>query len=313
MPAPAIVPNPQVIHTMEIQLLKNLRNLTISFEGSELTAIMGVNGSGKSTILHALTCCFKPIPGYARTDWKFSSFFTPTSEYLWQGSSFILHHSYRIGAVSHNNVSTHYCKTTDRWAPKYERRPTRHTVYIGIDTCTPRIEQEKAISLIHFTTTSPLNNDTARSVKQMAGIVMNRCYDGYHLHTTKTGSVYLGVEYNGRRYSQLSMGAGEQRIFKILGEVFSAPKYSLILIDEIDLLLHTDALKRLILIIKERAQEKKLQVVFTTHSQTVIEMSDLVNIRHIHQTPLLTLCFNETKPDTIFRLTGMQFVLSRFL
>lgn len=42
------------------------------------------------------------------------------------------------------------------------------------------------------------------------------------------------------------MGAGEQRVFKILSALYSVPKYSLVLIDEVDLLLHTNALRRLI-------------------------------------------------------------------
>ena len=42
------------------------------------------------------------------------------------------------------------------------------------------------------------------------------------------------------------MGAGEQRVIKILQTAYSAYQYSLILIDEIDLLLHVDAFRKLI-------------------------------------------------------------------
>ncbi|HFC9432888.1 TPA: AAA family ATPase, partial [Vibrio cholerae] len=42
----------QVIHSMKVQNLKNLIDLEISFDSSPITAILGPNGNGKSTILH---------------------------------------------------------------------------------------------------------------------------------------------------------------------------------------------------------------------------------------------------------------------
>jgi len=102
------------------------------------------------------------------------------------------------------------------------------------------------------------------------------------------------------------MSAGEQKIFLLLEKVFRSMKYSLILIDELDLLLHDSAMKNLIKVISERAESYNLQVVFTTHRESILELSDLINIRHIFGTSEKTLCFNETKPDAINRLTGTQ-------
>lgn len=111
---------------------------------------------------------------------------------------------------------------------------------------------------------------------------------------------------DGLRYSALSMSAGEQKVFYILEKVFRATKYSLILIDELDLLLHDQAMKKLIEVILERAEDKNLQVIFTTHRESVLELEDKINIRHIVCRSGKTLCFNETKPDAINRLTGVQ-------
>ena len=38
--------------------LKGLKNVTLNFE-KRLTAIMGVNGSGKTTVIHALACAYQ--------------------------------------------------------------------------------------------------------------------------------------------------------------------------------------------------------------------------------------------------------------
>lgn len=105
------------------------------------------------------------------------------------------------------------------------------------------------------------------------------------------------------------MGAGEQRVLEILSAVFNAPRYGLILIDEIDLLLHTAALKQLIGILFQRAQDKSLQIVFTTHREAILELKDMVSIKHIHTVravPPKTYCFSNTKPDALRRLTGQQ-------
>ncbi len=102
------------------------------------------------------------------------------------------------------------------------------------------------------------------------------------------------------------MSAGEQKVFMLLEKIFRAGKYSLILIEEIDLLLHDLAMRNLLKIIVKRCEDKNLQVVFTTHRESILELSDVINIRHICATPEKTLCFNETKPDAINRLTGKK-------
>lgn len=47
---------------------------------------MGVNGSGKSTILHALACSYSPYE--KGENYKFSYFFTPNPDASWKGSCF---------------------------------------------------------------------------------------------------------------------------------------------------------------------------------------------------------------------------------
>jgi ABC-type dipeptide/oligopeptide/nickel transport system ATPase subunit len=215
----------QYLKKVNFELLKNLKNVEIDFSGSRLTAIVGINGSGKSTVLHALACCYKPLNIDLNIDYKFSQFFTPTPNSIWQGSRLTMCHDYRIDRVFHENVSTVYSKISDRWSPKYERRPSRNIIYLGINSCVPTIEAEKQMSYISYSTTN-LTDDISRQIKEKAGFVMNRDSSYYNLHTSSKRS-YIGVEHNNTSYSSLSMSAGEQRIFKIISEVFKAPKNSL--------------------------------------------------------------------------------------
>lgn len=281
--------------------LKNLKDVTIDFEDKNITGIFGVNGCGKSTIIHSLLCLFKPTDEDThRANYKFSQYFTHTSLSKWIGSKFKICHSYRDGQTESQNVTRTYSKA-DRWKPRYDGRPSRNVYFIGINTCVPEIEIEKSTSMIRLNGIL-LNDQISNLIKTKAEYILNRTYNEYNDYTGWRKH-YIGVKSNDISYSSLSMGAGEQRVFKILNTVFKACDYSLIIIDEIDLTLHTDALNRLLNVLVSRAEEKHLQIIFTSHREEITKRDD-INIRHIHQTTEKTLCFNQSTPDCIKRLTG---------
>ena len=280
--------------------LKNLKDLEISFDEKPLTAILGPNGCGKSTIIHALSCINASVSiPYQTTNHRFSKFFTPITHSLWKGSEFKVFQYYKDGGKEYNSSTTF--KKESRWEPRYTTRIERYVSYIGIDTCVPSIEREKREGKINFQT-NPLNDNLSNRVKRIAGEILNREYTIYNEHTT-SNKKYIGVNYKNIDYSSLSMGAGEQRIFFILSEVLKAPNNGLILIDEIDLLLHQDALIKLLDQLNKIAKDKNLQIIFTTHAQEILSL-DFIAVRHILQTEKKTLCFTSTKPDALQRLTG---------
>ncbi|KWU25783.1 AAA family ATPase [Burkholderia cenocepacia] len=297
----------QVTHSLIIKKLKGISSLDeIRFDEKPLTAILGPNGCGKSTILHALACCYKPPKDSDQQNWRFRDFFTPTTDATWAGSSLEMVHSHRDGAIEFLNGITEYCKNADRWSPRYANRPERHVRFIGIKSCVPRIEEETNTSAITYQTEAHADADL---IMAKMGAVFNRAYKELNIHRVHARRQYPGLALDGTRYSSLAMGAGEQRVLEILSAVFNAPKYGLILIDEVDLLLHTAALTQLINILFQRAQEKSLQIVFTTHREAILELKDKVSIKHIHTVktePPKTYCFSNTKPDALRRLTGQQ-------
>ena len=295
----------EILHSIQIENLKNLRNITIDFDKTQyLTAIMGVNGSGKSTILHALACSFKKPAGTEfGEDRRFPYFFTPTTNSQWLGSNFTIKYSFRENEKKHNNLEKNF-KKTDRWT-RYEKRPIREVCYIGIDSCVPTIEKEKYTSHITFLENEGEPEGIYRDVLEKAAGILNKNYVSFFIQRSLFGGRYNSVEINDIKYSELSMGAGEQRLFKILEKVFRAPKYALILIDELDLLLHPNALKKLLKVMHDRASLKNLQIIFTTHSPMIAnEEFSFLGVRHIHQIRDRTFCFNDTKPAALERLTG---------
>ena len=292
----------QVLKKIKIENLKGLIDLEIDFTEKPLVAILGPNGIGKSTILHAIACVNNPVTG--TVNHRLSEFFTPTTHSIWTGSSFTVFQDYRDGANVTTDHSTNFRKQVGRWAPRYVKRIERYVSFIGIKTCVPIIENETQQSRIQFNTT-PLTDAISNRVRQLAGAILNKTYNSYNIHNSGLSKRYIGVSTGTIHYSSLSMGSGEQRIFYILSEVIKAPNYGLIIVDEIDLLLHHDALFRLMETLNTIAIEKNLQIIFTTHSQALLNL-DFIAVRHLYQTPTKTLCFNQTKPDALQRLTGTQ-------
>jgi hypothetical protein len=77
------------------------------------------------------------------------------------------------------------------------------------------------------------------------------------------------TQQNNNIYSGFHQGAGETTIIELL-EV-EIPRYSLVLIDEIESSLHPRAQRRLIRDLAEKCRVNELQIIMTTHSPYVLE------------------------------------------
>lgn len=291
------------ITNLRIDRLKGLKDVDIPIQRG-LTAIMGVNGAGKSTVLHALACMFSP-PVEAGKDsgkgenYKFPFFFTPNPDASWQGSRCRLTY---FDENTQSETTRTYEKIHDRWMPHYDSRPKRHVFYLGISSGLPEIEREHQTSYIDYAT-EEFSDKLSGRIISAASEIMQKDYQSLTSHRTHRKEL-IGVHTaSGITYSSLSMGAGEQRLVKILTTVFHAEPYSLILIDEIDLLLHCNARKRLIRKLSELAERKNLQIVFTTHSQEIGELAAYTGIRYLYHTREKTLVYDHITPDIVYDLS----------
>src|SRR5690606_39169256 len=154
--------------------------------------------------------------------------------------------------------------------------------------------KEKRQARINYST-EQVPAGVVEKILQKASYVLNKVYETMNTHTAGNKE-FIGVVSQGLQYSAISMSAGEQKVFYILEKLFNARNYSLILIYEFGLLLHDLAFKRLIEVIVEHSVAKNIQVIFTTHRESVINTKEDINIRHIITKGGKSLCFNETKP-----------------
>jgi ABC-type lipoprotein export system ATPase subunit len=294
----------QHLKQLAVATLKNLVDVEIDFTKSLVTALMGANCSGKTTVLHALACAFSPLtedgPNY-----KFPQFFKPTSDSLWSGSDFTVHYGQRVGAMEYPDLQQRYGKASDRWTPRYDRRPKRYVKYVMIRDSVPEVETLNVNAMIHYTKTNQ-TGPISIEIRENAGKILNRKYD--QLHTVNYqwgGRASMGVSLGSLTYPALSMSSGEQRVFRILEAIFSAPKYALILVDEIDLFLHQDALQRLLEITKEHCNSQKKQLIFTTHFPPVAKMYGDISVMSLHRTPDRTVVWDGYSLEALRHITGI--------
>jgi len=180
-------------------------------------------------------------------------------------------------------VRREYRKVTDRWSPRYDNRPKRDIFYLGIDSGLPEIEKERQTSYIDYRTNISEDRLSER-IAAAASDILHKDYQRLTNHKAKNKQFFGVHTLSNITYSALSMGAGEQRLIKILTTVYHAAPYSLILIDEIDLLLHSNAQKQLIKKLSELAERKNLQIIFTTHSLEIGRLTNLIDIRYLYHT-----------------------------
>lgn len=294
----------QKLLRLEVRKLKSLQNMEIDFSSSPLTAIMGGNCCGKTTILHALACSFGPL-NKDKTGYKFPQFFKPNTDSLWKGSDFSVHYEQRIGKEQQKS-EIDFTKIQDRWSPRYERRPLRYVDFLMIRDSVPEVETFGLNTMVHYTKKS-LITPADDEIRTAAGIILNKSYENYHEVTYQHGKkLSIGVSSGTITYPALSMSSGEQRVFHILKTIFSAPKYSLLLIDEIDLFLHQDALSRLLAIVRDHCAKNNKQLVFTTHFPPVANMYADIAVKMLQATPAKTIVWNGYSPAALGDITGIE-------
>ncbi len=286
----------QSILKIEIHEAKSLKGLVVPFKKEGLTAILGPNGSGKSTILHLLACGYNPTVQNG-TDFRYPSFFLPVSypdnsRYSWEGTSFTYYYD-----LNSQERTLKVSKSTSRWM-RYDKRPKRWVSYIGIETCVPDIEKEKLKSHINYVYLSEMSS----GILDDARYILRKDYAECQVCRRRDKRTNKRVKVGSTLYSSLSMGAGEQRVFTILEAVDKAEPYGLILIDELDLLLHQSSLKRLIEKLASRAKNKNLQIIFTVHNQFTLTCPE-VDFRHILHKQDKCYCLAGNDPQALEQLT----------
>ncbi|AUY66883.1 AAA family ATPase [Klebsiella pneumoniae] len=304
---------------IQIQSLKGISNCIINFPADKkVTAIMGMNGSGKSTIIHALACCYKPRTVTSKENNRFSDFFTPHEDNNWRDSGFTAY--FYVGTLNNqgnriifeptpapdDTFTQLYSKVT-RWQPVYARRPVKESLYLGLQTL-GTLSDDLAASrhakyVSHDFGPAPLKQKILDSMCR----ILEANYSDLMVCTTQKGYTFYKFTKNGISYTEHTMGAGEKRVFEVLKAAHdpSIMPNGLLLIDELDVLLHEKAFKKLVTELIDIADESLLEIVFSTHRESVVQFKRAINIVSIFNMGTGIRAFPGVSADALRQLTDV--------
>jgi len=291
--------------------LRGMQDVQIDFD-YPLVAVAGKNGSGKSTILALAALAYHAPKGHFSLNAKyrrgaecayytFKDFFhrgpaDPNPQGLYVGWHF------SDGPGSSSMVDLR--KRSEKWM-HYDRRPKRPVHYLGVSRCVPAIE--KSVLRYYFGATwgaresVPLDDVTLGYL----GETLGRRYEGA-VTLSSFGHSIRACETD-HAYSSFNMGAGEDLLIEVLATLQGAPMGSLVVIEEIELGLHPEAVHRLGKVLLELCKARRLQLVVSTHSEAFLAalpprarvlVQRAGEDRVVMQSPTVQLCMSDLTGST---------------
>ena len=261
--------------------IRGLKDIKIDFK-YPITAIVGRNGSGKTTALALAACAYHntkngfKLPHRRQTYYEFSDFFIQTSDEIPPGGIIIqygfLHNNWSKTPKRPNGKGIGYQARWKRpggkWT-RYRSRVPRTVVYLGIDRVVPPAEKSTSKSYSRWFS-GTTKSGYERDVQKIVGRILEQDYEDFHFRIYKQYRLPIVIA-DGRKYSGFNMGTGENALFELFSILSACDENMLLVIDEIELGLHAEAQEKLIQELKNICNKRHLQIICTTHSSTILE------------------------------------------
>lgn len=253
---------PKRLDSIEISGLRGWTGHRIEF-GFPIVAIVGENGSGKSTILQAAAAIYHS-PGADKKIYA-SSFFPDTPWEKVEGVE-IKSSIYEGGNI--HNISVR--KPTGRWRGNQNRRK-RKVYYIDLCRIQPLSARVGYSKLTKATLRVGRSRDFSEKITKRLSQIMGKTYRTIKLATVEGDPKRLipVMQQGEQPYSGFHQAAGELTATELLAMDFEAN--SLVIIDEIESSLHPRAQRRLMRDLANISRINGVQFIISTHSPYVLE------------------------------------------
>ena len=230
-----------------------------------VTALIGPNGGGKTTILGACALLYDSVAP--------RQFFTRNK----QLDEEMRNWSISYDAIDRTKSKMDVVKRTASFSKEkwYRDALKRETLFFGVSRTLPAVERK---DLSKFTNKNVVfkKNEIQVLGTEVAGHITKVLGKDVSAYTVikpdHYGNITLlsGKTKGGKTYSEFHFGAGESSIIKMILGIENATPQSLVLIEEIENGLHPLATERLVEYLVDVADRKSVQIIFTTHSEYAI-------------------------------------------
>lgn len=230
-----------------------------------VTALIGPNGGGKTTILGAAACAYKSV--------KPQRFFAKSGRLDGSMKDWRIEYELIDKDVRREDVVR---RTASFKQKKWNRDALdRAVIAVGISRTVPANERAELRRCASNQFQFPRSSITpiGRAVSDAVGKILGKDASNYtHVKVDQRGRVSLlaGRTKSGNSYSEFHFGAGESSVIRMITQIEAQPEGSLILIEEIENGLHPVATRRMVEYLIDVAMRKKSQAVFTTHSDDAL-------------------------------------------
>ncbi|HNC51409.1 MAG TPA: AAA family ATPase [Accumulibacter sp.] len=229
----------------------------ITFE-FPVTALIGPNGGGKSSVLGVAGCAYKDIkPGL---------FFPKSAVGDESMSGWRIEYELIDKTLNPKQLTK---RSSNFRQAKWVRGDVviREVLFFGIERTVPAGEKARYKRLmrstyVHKPPLEAIDSTVAKQVEHILG----KPVSNYQVTDYGSDDKFLVGKSDGNKFSEFHFGAGESSIIRMVTKIEQAPQNSLILIEEIENGLHPIATKRMVEYLIDVASRKSLQAIFTTHS-----------------------------------------------
>lgn len=260
-----------VIRRFHATGVRGIQDISLDFEWP-VTVIAGTNGSGKTTILQLCSAAYQSPTGGGRNyrigEWVRHALGAQSPVYGEVASV-----EYHFEGES-SSLQIPYVATTKRWGYPRRGNPTRPAMFLGVGHFSPRIEKKDRLNLlgarIGIRRTTPFTPQVLQSISTILGTT----YEAGCTHLVGTAGEYwtdtvAEIRRGERSYGEPHMGAGEQKVIRMVTAIEALPDRSLVLLEEPEITLHPDAQYGLAWYLMNVAKRKGHQIIVSTHSTVI--------------------------------------------
>lgn len=237
-----------------------------------ITAICGLNGTGKSTVLQIAAAAYKNIDA---PDFYFKKFFVVSkldpAPYIDNAAAI---YSYcESGKTGQVTIARSAGASRKGWTG-YKRRRKRHVFYGGVGMFIPKVEKRDFLVNGAKKIDIDGHSNVQDVVKTWISQVLGKAYDEIHdvqAHAgIKKGRV-LRFSKSTIQYSEAHMGFGEGRVAYLIEHLETMPEKSLVLLEEPETSLHPSAQHLLGAYLIDVSMRRGHQIILTTHSEYLLQ------------------------------------------